>query len=113
MKKLTPGKFSVFLNPVFTIQIHPSLEVVAETQVICFKGKDGWGYDDINLMDITEIRYNGFVINNYQKIRSFTDHHKTIGMDIWEVVYEEATKIIKEYTAETFIEAFSDLQLTK
>ena len=113
MKKLTPGTSSIFINPVFTIEINPTLVINADMQVICCLGKDGWRYDDILVTDIAEIRYYGFVISDYTKTSTFIEHHKSIGIDLWSIIHDEAEKMVKEYSVPTFIETFSPLQISK
>jgi hypothetical protein len=113
MKKLTTGTSSIFINPMFTIQINPTLEINAEMQVICYLGKDGWSYDDIMVSDVTEIRYSGFTISDYAKMNAFITHHKEIGIDLWSIVSDEAEKAIREHSVEVFIEVYSPLQISK
>lgn len=110
---MTAGNFSVFLNPVFRMQINPSLEVVAEMQVICFEEKGEWKYDDIHIMDIVEINYSGFSITEMEKVSTFIEHHKSMGIDIWNVVSDEAEKIIRQHEVEEFMESYSPLKTTK
>tara|TARA_R110000868_G_scaffold92791_2_gene257360 strand:+ start:1866 stop:2207 length:342 start_codon:yes stop_codon:yes gene_type:complete len=113
MKKLTTGTSSIFVNPTFTIQINPTLEIDAELQVICWLGKDGWTYDAIEASDIIEIRYSGFVIRDFDKIRAFTNYHKEIGIDVWQTICDEAGKMVRSYTVREFIKLFTPLELLK
>ena len=110
MKKLTYNTSCVFINPTFTMQINPSLEIQAEMQVICALGNKGWSYDDIDVIDISEIRYSGFVIYEMDKVNAFIKHHKEIGIDIWRTVGDAAEKMVREYTVTEFIETYTPLK---
>lgn len=106
---LSMGSSSLFANPKVTVEINNDFTIYAKMQVIVACDKhDNWCWDDIEVVDIDEISYMGMTVSGYDATKAFVDHHKSMGIDLWDLVNEAGMGIIKSYSPNEFVSRFTD-----
>ncbi len=111
MKNITmsKGPNSCFANPKVTVEVNDGLKFYCTMQVMVATDKnDNWVYDDIEVVDIDEIEYMGLTIKGYNDIKKFNEHHKSLGINIWEIVNDAGMSIVKSYSPNDFVSKFTD-----
>lgn len=113
MTKLSKGGSCLFINPVVEVKINPSLTVHGAMQIII--GVSGNAneleIEESILMDITKIEYMGFELTDMDKIRSFTDYHKSMGIDVWDKTEDAALELIKTMSPKELVWSYSPFDL--
>lgn len=107
------GSSCIFLNPRIRTTYKDVIRLEADAQLILANNGDDYTLhlDDKEIIDITCIWYLGNAITDSDKIKAFTDHHKSLGIDLWEYLDEKLKMIINTRTVEELLEDFSPFKL--